>query len=67
MFFKFTDYISPIWFFIAFFITLFLVRILAPKPKIVVKEVNLSNHQDLVFRRKDDTCYKYKKEETKCK
>ncbi len=54
------------WFFISLLITLFLVYILAPKPKIVVKEVNLSNHQDLVFSKSDESCYKYKKEEVKC-
>ena len=69
--FKFTDYISPLWFFIALFITLLLVNIMAPEKKIVVKEVNLENHQDLVFRKstedgKSDSCYKYKKEETRC-
>jgi hypothetical protein len=71
--FKFTDYISPLWFFIALFITLLLVNIMAPEKKIVVKEVNLENHQDLVFRKSTttedgkDSCYKYKKEETTCK
>ena len=65
--FRFTDYISPLWFFIALFITLLLVRIMAPKKKIVVKEVTLENHQDLVFKKKDDeTCYRYKKEATTC-
>jgi hypothetical protein len=64
--FNFTDYISPLWFFISLAITLFLVRILAPKKNIVVKEVNLNNHQDLVFRKKDDSCYKYTKKETQC-
>lgn len=65
--FKFTDYISPFWFFVALLITLILVNAFAPKKNIVVKEVTLSNHQDLVFRRKDQTCYRYKKEETQCK
>ncbi len=72
--FKFTDYISPMWFFIALLITLLLVNIMAPEKKIVVKEVNLENHQDLVFRKSGsnmsddkDSCYKYKKEETTCK
>jgi hypothetical protein len=64
--FRFTDYISPLWFFIALFISLLFVHIMAPKKNIVVKEVNLSNHQDLVFRRQDQSCYRYKKEETKC-
>ncbi len=70
--FKFTDYISPLWFFIALFITLLLVNIMAPEKKIVVKEVNLENHQDLVFRKSTttedgkDSCYKYKKEDTRC-
>ncbi len=65
---KFTDYISPMWFFIALLITLLLVNIMAPEKKIVVKEVNLENHQDLVFRKStDDSCYKKKKEETACK
>ena len=65
--FTFTDYISPLWFFIALFVTLLLVRIMAPAKKIVVKEVTLENHQDLVFKKKDDeTCYRYKKEETSC-
>ena len=64
--FIFTDYISPLWFFIALFITLLLVNIMAPKKNIVVKEVTLSNHQDLVFRRKDQSCYRYKKEERSC-
>lgn len=63
---NFTDYISPMWFFIALVITLILVNVLKPKQNIVVKEVSLSNHQDLVFRRKDDTCYKYNKEEVQC-
>ncbi len=62
----FTDYISPLWFFIALIITLFLVNILKPKQNIVVKEVSLSNHQDLVFRRKNNTCYKYNKKEVQC-
>ncbi len=64
---QFTDYISPLWFFIALFITLLVVHVFAPKRRIVVKEITLDNHQDLVFRRKDsDQCYKYKKSETKC-
>lgn len=63
---NFTDYISPMWFFIALAITLILVNVLKPKQNMVIKEVSLSNHQDLVFRRKDDTCYKYNKEEVQC-
>ncbi len=63
---KFTDYISSTWFFISLVITLLLIRILAPKKNIVVKEVTLQNHQDLVFRKKDDSCYKYTKKETQC-
>ena len=66
MFIQFTDYINPLAFFITLFITLLIVVIMAPKKKIVVKEVNLENHQDLVFKRNDETCYRYKKEETKC-
>ncbi len=63
---NFSDYISVLWFFIALVITLILVNILKPKQNIVIKEVSLSNHQDLVFRRKDNTCYKYNKEEVQC-
>ncbi len=63
---NFSDYISVLWFFIALIITLILVNILKPKQNIVVKEVSLSNHQDLVFRRKDNTCYKYNKKEVQC-
>ena len=36
--FQFTDYISPLWFFIALFITLLLVNIMAPKKNIVVNK-----------------------------
>ncbi len=63
---NFSDYISVLWFFIALIITLILVNILKPKQNIVVKEVSLSNHQDLVCRRKDNTCYKYNKKEVQC-
>lgn len=68
MMFRFTDYISPTWFFIAFAITMLIVMILAPKKKIVVQHVDLKNHNDLVFKKagSDDSCYKYVKEETAC-
>jgi hypothetical protein len=64
---KFTDYIHPLYFFIALFVTLIGVMALAPERKLVVKEVTLDNHQDLVFKKQDDSCYRYKKEEVSCK
>ncbi len=64
---KFTDYIHPLYFFLALFITLIGVMALAPERKIVVKEVTLENHQDLVFKKNDESCYRYTKEEVSCK
>lgn len=68
MFLRFTDYISPLWFFIAFAITMLMVMVMAPKKRIVIQHVDLKNHDDLVFRKEgsEDACYKYVKEETTC-
>ena len=63
---KFTDYIDPLSFFIAFAIGIFLVYITAPKKKIVIKWPTPENAGKLIYRDNSESCYKYKANEVDC-
>jgi len=66
--FKFTDYINPLAFFIAFGIGIFFTYIFAKPKKIVIQWPNPENAGKLIYRHEEnkDTCYKYEANETKC-
>jgi hypothetical protein len=64
--FKFTDYINPLAFFIAFAIGIFFTYIYSKPKKIIIQYPTPDNVNKLVYRNNDDTCYKYKVNETEC-
>jgi len=66
--FKFTDYINPLAFFIAFGIGIFFTYIFAKPKKIIIQWPNPENAGKLIYRddKKDDTCYKYEATEITC-
>ena len=64
--FKFTDYIDPLAFFIAFEVGIFLVYVFAPAKKIVIKWPTPDNVGKVVYKDHSDSCYKYKANEVSC-
>jgi hypothetical protein len=64
--FKFTDYIDPLYFFIALGIGLFLTYIYSPPKKIVIKWPTPENAGTVTYRDYADVCYKYKASEIPC-
>lgn len=63
---KFTDYINPLAFFIAFSIGIFFTYIYSKPKKIIIQWPNPENAGKIVYKKDDDTCYKYEADETKC-
>ena len=63
---KFTDYIDPLYFFIALFIGLFISYIYSPPKKIIIKWPNPENAGKVVYKDYADVCYKYKASEIPC-
>lgn len=64
--FKFTNYIDPKSFFIAFAIGIFIFYIYAPPKKIVIKWPNPETSDRIVYKDHSDSCYKYKADQVKC-
>ena len=64
--FKFTDYINPLAFFIAFAIGIFLTYIYSPPKKIIIKWPTPENAGKVIYKDEADTCYKYKAKEVAC-
>jgi hypothetical protein len=58
--------IKPTYFFISFAIGILFVYILSPKPEIVMKFPSPYNAGSVVYKDKNDTCYKYKADRTEC-
>lgn len=58
--------IKPTYFFISFAIGILFVYILSPKPEIVMKFPSPYNAGSVVYRDKNDTCYKYNASKTEC-
>ena len=58
--------IKPTYFFISFAIGILFVYILSPKPEVVVKFPSPYNSGNVVYKDKNDTCYKYQSEKTEC-
>ena len=64
--FKFTNYIDPLSFFIAFGIGLFLTYIYSKPKKIVIKWPTPENAGNIIYKDYADNCYKYKASEIPC-
>ena len=64
--FKFTDYINPLAFFVAFAIGIFLTYIYSPPKKIIIKWPTPENAGKVVYKDNADTCYKYNAKEVAC-
>ncbi len=62
-----SDIISWKWFFLAFFIGLLLVFLLAPEKKVIYKFPSPDNVGIIVYSNEDGTCYKYDAERVKCR
>jgi hypothetical protein len=58
--------IIPIYVFAAVFITLFILYITAPAPKIIVKLPSVDDEESSLYIDDNNVCYKYKREEVKC-
>jgi hypothetical protein len=63
---KFTDYIDVRAFFIAFGIGLLIVYINYKPRKIIIQWPTPENVNKLIYKDKDETCYKYKAQEVSC-
>jgi hypothetical protein len=59
--------ILPIYFAISLFISLFILYILYPAPKIILKIPNVDRHISDLYIDEDNVCYKYFRKEVKCK
>ena len=64
--FKFTDYINPLSFFIAFAIGIFFNYIFSPPKKIIIQWPTPENAGKIIYQGSNDSCYKYKANEIKC-
>ncbi len=64
--FQFTDYIDPLWFFIALGVGLFISYIYAPPKRIVIKWPTPENAGKVIYKDEADVCYKYKAQEVTC-
>lgn len=64
--FKFSNYINPLYFFIAFAIGIFLTYIMNPPQKIVYKYPTPENTGQIIYRDLANNCYKYKATKVKC-
>ena len=64
--FKFTDYIDPMAFFIAFFVGMFFTYIYQPNKKIIIKWPTPENVGTIIYKDYADNCYKYKSNEIPC-
>jgi len=60
------DNINPFYFFISFAVGLFIVYIFRPPPQVVVKFPTPYNAGQVLYKDKNDTCYKYKAQKVSC-
>ena len=58
--------IHPLYFFISFAVGLFIVYVFNPPPQVVVKFPSPYNSGKIVYKDKNDSCYKYKSENVSC-
>ena len=58
--------INPFYFFVSFAVGLFLVYIFNPPPTVVVKFPSPYNAGNVLYKDKNDTCYKYEAEKVSC-
>ena len=58
--------IRPLYFFIAFAIGLFFVYVFTPPPQVVVKFPSPYNSGKIIYKDKNDSCYKYEAENVSC-
>lgn len=56
----------PLYFFIALFIGFFIVYITSPSPKVILKNPNPDNIDNITYIDDNNVCYKYKKTKIKC-
>ena len=61
-----TQYIKPIYFFIALFIGLFISYTTIPEPEVIYKFPTPQNADKVVYTDSQDNCYKYKSTEVEC-
>lgn len=64
--FRFTDYIDPLSFFIAFGIGLFITYITTPPRKVVIKWPTPENAGKIIYKDQTENCYKYEANEVQC-
>lgn len=58
--------INPLYFFISFAVGLFIVYVFNPPPQVVVKFPSPYNSGKIVYKDKNDSCYKYQSENVSC-
>lgn len=56
----------PLYFFIALFIGFFLIYVVTPPPKLVLKNPNPQNAKDITYIDDNNVCYRYKKKQIDC-
>ena len=62
----FFDKIQPLYFFIAFTAGIFYCYLVTPRPEIVVKFPTPYNANNVVYKAKNDTCFKVDASKVKC-
>lgn len=64
--FRFTDYIDPLSFFIAFGIGLFITYVTARPRRVVIKWPTPENAGKVIYKDQTENCYKYEANEVQC-
>lgn len=59
-------FLNPLYFFISFAVGLFIVYVFNPPPQVVVKFPSPYNSEKIIYKDKNDSCYKYKSENVTC-
>jgi hypothetical protein len=59
--------IIPLYFAISLFISILVLYLLFPAPRVIIKEPNIKDDVSELYIDEKDTCYKYYKEEVSCK
>jgi hypothetical protein len=60
------DFIDPFYFFIAFFVGMFFVYVLAPTPEVILRYPTPTNAGKMVYQDHADTCYVYDAKKVSC-
>jgi len=58
--------INPLFFFIGLFIGFFIIYIKSPIPEIIIQYPTPKNAGKIIYKEKDDVCYKYKMKQVSC-